>query len=196
MAALLHDIGHMSAPSTAPHMDSDGGEDVGVVDHERVGAEFVRARGFSELVADLVESHVPAKRFLVATNATYFARLASDSIRSLTFQGGAMTQAEADLFQGDAQLDSKLALRSYDERGKKPGVVRLIDGKRPGRLGGELQRLYCVTWRLSASDLAVFLVRVSVYFFFLQPTKSLEFFLEYCWRHLCASTAADVGVAR
>ena len=81
VAALLHDIGHLSAPDTAPHMDTDGGPDVGVVDHELVGAVWVRMRGFSEEVADLVESHVPTKRFLVTTNATYRGILAADSIR-------------------------------------------------------------------------------------------------------------------
>src|SRR5687768_16166993 len=41
LAALFHDIGHICAPSDAPRMG-----EVGVVDHERIGAEYLAALGF------------------------------------------------------------------------------------------------------------------------------------------------------
>ena len=110
VAALLHDIGHICAPDDAPHMDWDGGPDVGIVDHETVGGEFMRLLGFSDFVKELVESHVPAKRYLVAVDEDYAAGLAEDSKRSLMFQGGVMGQEEARAFEseGDAVRDLSL----------------------------------------------------------------------------------------
>ena len=52
-------------------MDTDGGPDVGVVDHEIVGKELLAVLGFSKFVTDLVESHVPSKRYLVSTIEEY-----------------------------------------------------------------------------------------------------------------------------
>ena len=59
LAALLHDIGHLPAPDGFGQMG-----DVGVVDHETIGANYLRQVGFSEKIAQLVESHVAAKRYL------------------------------------------------------------------------------------------------------------------------------------
>ena len=50
ISALLHDIGHICAPADAPHMNTDGGPDVGVVNHEKIGADYLRSLGFSEQV--------------------------------------------------------------------------------------------------------------------------------------------------
>src|SRR5262245_47349212 len=59
-AALLHDIGHLleSAGETR--------EQLGVIDHDRCGAEFLRELGFPDKVVQLVAAHVAAKRYLVA----------------------------------------------------------------------------------------------------------------------------------
>lgn len=74
VAAFLHDIGHICAPDDAPHMDTDGGKDVGVVDHESIGKELLQVLGFSTFVTDLVESHVPSKKeymYLPSSGATF-----------------------------------------------------------------------------------------------------------------------------
>ncbi len=60
LAAFFHDLGHLCAHRTGgPLMDG-----FGAVDHERLGADYLRARGFSARLAGLVESHVLAKRYL------------------------------------------------------------------------------------------------------------------------------------
>ena len=123
IAALLHDIGHICAPKDAQHMDTDGGPDVGVVDHEFIGGDFLKLLGFSDRVTTLVESHVPAKRYLVSTDEKYHNGLADDSRRSLEFQGGLMTKKEVEEFSADVELrDLKLEFRSWDEKGKVPGA--------------------------------------------------------------------------
>jgi len=51
VAAFLHDIGHLLPPERAgDYMDG-----YGTVDHEKLGADFLREQGFSEKVAQLIE---------------------------------------------------------------------------------------------------------------------------------------------
>ncbi|MEI9955493.1 MAG: HDIG domain-containing metalloprotein [Ferruginibacter sp.] len=63
LAAFFHDIGHLyefAFPEEAvQHMDA-----VGVAEHENLGAAYLLSKGFSEKIAKLVQSHVPAKRYL------------------------------------------------------------------------------------------------------------------------------------
>jgi predicted HD phosphohydrolase len=124
VAALLHDIGHICAPDDAPHMNTDGGPDVGVVDHETVGRDLLQLLGFSDFVTELVQSHVPSKRYLVSVDEEYKESLAEDSRRSLMFQGGFMTKEELKSFdeQNSSMKDIKLAFRMWDEKGKIAGV--------------------------------------------------------------------------
>jgi predicted HD phosphohydrolase len=112
---LLHDIGHL--------LDEEGLHDdgIGVIDHDAVGARYLRERGFSDRVAQLVSGHVAAKRYLTLTNPSYFARLSPASVATLQLQGGPMTDEEASAFGRDPLFDQKLRLRSWDEQGKLPG---------------------------------------------------------------------------
>ena len=75
IAALLHDLGHIW-PVEGRQMTS-----VGVVAHDRIGAQALRELGFSDDVADIVSGHVAAKRYLVATDRDYAARLSDVSVR-------------------------------------------------------------------------------------------------------------------
>src|SRR5580692_2814955 len=60
LAAFLHDIGHICESGHGDN-EMDG---FGIKDHEEIGAEFLKSRGFSKKVVRLVESHVEAKRYL------------------------------------------------------------------------------------------------------------------------------------
>jgi len=115
IAALLHDIGHL--------LEDEGLRDdaVGVIDHDAVGARYLRERGFSDRVAQLVSGHVAAKRYLTLTNPSYFARLSPASVATLQLQGGPMTAGEAAVFGRDPLFEQKLRLRSWDETGKLAG---------------------------------------------------------------------------
>jgi phosphonate degradation associated HDIG domain protein len=116
IAALFHDIGHLLDPQ-AEQMAG-----LGVVDHERLGAEFLREHGFSESVAHLVESHVNAKRYLCYRKAGYLGQLSQASRQTLEWQGGPMGQAEAEAFENDPWFEAILTLRVYDERAKSVEV--------------------------------------------------------------------------
>lgn len=116
LAAFFHDIGHLCAEG-AQHM---GG--YGVVSHERLGADYLREAGFSERLARLVEYHVQAKRYLTLREPGYFQRLSEASRRTLGYQGGAMTEAEAQAFDRDPLCALSLRMRQWDELAKEVAV--------------------------------------------------------------------------
>lgn len=118
LAALLHDIGHICDPS-AEQMAAE----IGIVDHEGIGAQFLLERGFSPKIAELVRAHVAAKRYLVATNPTYAAQLSPASTATLKHQGGPMSPSEVTAFEHDPLYTTKLRMRSWDEMGKDPNMT-------------------------------------------------------------------------
>lgn len=115
-AALLHDIGHLCAPDDAERM-----VELGVVDHEAIGARVVRDVGLPESVAWLVAHHVAAKRYLVATRAEYAAKLSEASKATLVIQGGPMTPDEIAAFEAAPRWKEALRLRAWDEQAKVVG---------------------------------------------------------------------------
>jgi len=104
VAGLVHDIGQLLPGAR----DETHGVD---------GADAVRA-ALGERVAGIVELHVEAKRYLVATESNYMARLAGDSVVSLGRQGGALTAEEAAAFLAQPWAADAVALRRVDDRGK------------------------------------------------------------------------------
>ncbi len=114
VAALLHDVGHMI---------HDLGEDpasAGIDDrHEALGAKWLAAR-FADEVSEPVRLHVAAKRYLVATEPDYAAKLSGDSVLSLRLQGGPMTPAEVEAFRANRWADAAVQLRRIDEGAKDP----------------------------------------------------------------------------
>lgn len=114
IAALLHDIGHLLPSDVAEeHMDG-----YGRVDHEKLAADYLRERGFSEKTAQLIEHHVNAKRYLVARNPDYLADLSDASLQTLTFQGGPMSPEEATDFEQNPHFHGILQMRRWDELAK------------------------------------------------------------------------------
>ncbi|KPG79690.1 phosphonate degradation HD-domain oxygenase [Pseudomonas sp. RIT-PI-o] len=115
-AAFFHDIGHLCAEGA----DNMGG--YGVVSHERLGADYLREAGFSERLARLVEYHVQAKRYLTLREPGYYAQLSEASRRTLEYQGGVMSEAEADAFAADPLCALSLRIRRWDELAKERAV--------------------------------------------------------------------------
>ncbi len=118
LAAFFHDIGHLCEHfMPVAYM---GG--FGVVDHEKLGAEFLRQNGFSERLCKLVQSHVEAKRYLTFKYPDYYQQLSEASRRTLEFQGGVMSEDEAISFEMDPDASLILALRKWDEAAKLENV--------------------------------------------------------------------------
>ena len=116
VAALLHDIGHFT--SEFGTYSPDDTEDKF---HEEAGAA-VLAEFFPSIVTDCVRHHVAAKRYLCATDPSYFDRLSAASVHSLNLQGGPMSQAEVAEFAANPNLDDIIQVRFLDEAGKEPDM--------------------------------------------------------------------------
>lgn len=123
LAALLHDVGHLCAGRDAESMDG-----LGVVRHEAIGAAYLEELGFAPSVTELVRGHVAAKRYLVASDARYAARLSDASRGTLRHQGGPMSDAERRTFEARPDHSALLRVRAWDEAAKDP--ERRVDGLR------------------------------------------------------------------
>jgi phosphonate degradation associated HDIG domain protein len=136
LAAFFHDIGHICAEGA----ENMGG--FGVVSHERLGADYLRRAGFSERMARLVEYHVQAKRYLTLKEPGYYERLSEASRRTLEYQGGVMTEAEAEAeaFERDPLCSVSLRMRQWDELAKEIDVpvinLDMLKRKAAGLLSG------------------------------------------------------------
>ncbi len=118
LAAFFHDIGHLCEHI----MDVDYMDDYGIVDHEKIGADYLRAKGFSKKITSLIASHVAAKRYLTFVYPEYYDKLSEASKGTLKFQGGRMNDMEAKAFEKDEWFSLYLTLRGWDEKAKDENV--------------------------------------------------------------------------
>ncbi|MFM7852923.1 MAG: HD domain-containing protein [Flammeovirgaceae bacterium] len=115
LAAFFHDIGHMCALKS----DNNAMGIYGVKSHEKVGADFLRAKGFPERIAQLVENHVQAKRYLTFKNPNYYNNLSEASRQTLEYQGGKMNESEANAFENNPLFELSILMRKWDEEAKQ-----------------------------------------------------------------------------
>ncbi|WP_421694803.1 (R)-1-hydroxy-2-trimethylaminoethylphosphonate oxygenase [Aestuariivirga sp.] len=116
-AALLHDIGHYTS-EFGPMSLGDARDNL----HEEAGAHVLEPF-FPPVITECVRLHVPAKRYLCATNADYFDRLSEASKHTLMLQGGPMSAEEVKAFEAHPYWREAVKVRIWDDEGKTPGVV-------------------------------------------------------------------------
>ena len=114
LAAFLHDIGHICVSAEGDQAMGD----YGVKDHEEIGANFLKRKGFSKRVVRLVESHVEAKRYLTYKDPDYYDQLSVASKKTLEYQGGRMGKDEAEAFEHYPLFDLIIKMRRWDEEAK------------------------------------------------------------------------------
>jgi phosphonate degradation associated HDIG domain protein len=116
IAALLHDIGHLleAVPADIADWTTDAR-------HEEMGARWLEPR-FGPQIAEPVRLHVPAKRYLCATDPSYLARLSSASRHTLQLQGGPLSAAEAAQFAREPYGADAIRVREWDDQGKVAGL--------------------------------------------------------------------------
>jgi gamma-butyrobetaine dioxygenase len=107
-AAVLHDIGHLRQETDTRHGEA--------------GARWL-SQWFGEAVTEPVRLHVPAKRYLCATEPGYFGLLSAESVRTLSRQGGPMTAEEAAAFEAQPHAADAVAVRRWDDEAKDPVVT-------------------------------------------------------------------------
>ena len=111
IAALFHDIGHL--------LPGEQMQDLGRMDHDQAGGEFLKNLGFSERIATLVAGHVQAKRYRAFKDPEYYERLSKASKGTLEFQGGMMSAQEGLQFEHDPLFDLHFMMRGWDEAAKE-----------------------------------------------------------------------------
>ena len=118
LAAFFHDIGHICVAQNA----SNSMDGYGIKRHEKVGADYLRSKGFPERIAKLVEGHVQAKRYLTYKHQEYYNSLSEASKKTLEFQGGRMDKEEANSFEADSLFETSILMRKWDELAKETDV--------------------------------------------------------------------------
>jgi phosphonate degradation associated HDIG domain protein len=111
LAAFFHDIGHLCKSENVM-------EGLGNLNHEEIGAEYLRVRGFSSRLIKLVKSHVIAKRYLTYKYPEYYAKLSDASKQTLKFQGGVMNSKEAAKFDKNPDKELIIKMRVWDDMAK------------------------------------------------------------------------------
>jgi len=116
LAALLHDIGHLleEVPDALEDWTADAR-------HEEIGARWL-ARYFPPEVSEPVRLHVPAKRYLCATDERYLAKLSPASVHTLKLQGGPFSAAAVQEFETQKHFREAVAVRRWDDQGKVTGL--------------------------------------------------------------------------
>jgi 2-amino-1-hydroxyethylphosphonate dioxygenase (glycine-forming) len=114
LAAFLHDIGHICE---AGHGDNEM-DGFGIKDHEEIGADYLKEKGFSKKIIRLVQSHVEAKRYLTFKYPEYYDQLSDASKKTLEYQGGKMYEEEAAAFEQYPLFDLIIKMRRWDEEAK------------------------------------------------------------------------------
>jgi phosphonate degradation associated HDIG domain protein len=110
-ASLLHDVGHLFEDE-ADALEIDHR-------HEIAGAQALKGL-FDEAVRAPIALHVAAKRWLCFREPGYVGTLSPASQRTLELQGGTFDAAQAEAFERLPHWREAVALRRYDDLGKRP----------------------------------------------------------------------------
>ena len=116
-SALLHDIGHFILDehnADVVFLNTD-------LNHEEIGAQYLEPF-FPKTITTPIRLHVPAKRYLCTTDATYYDGLSEASKMSLKLQGGVMSDVEQDGFEQIPYFRDALTLRRWDDMAKVKGL--------------------------------------------------------------------------
>ena len=116
-SALLHDIGHFILDehnADVVFLNTD-------LNHEEIGAQYLEPF-FPKTITTPIRLHVPAKRYLCTTDATYYDGLSEASKMSLKLQGGVMSDVEQDAFEQIPYFRDALTLRRWDDMAKVKGL--------------------------------------------------------------------------
>jgi [1-hydroxy-2-(trimethylamino)ethyl]phosphonate dioxygenase len=137
-AALLHDIGHYTSEFGAMSLGDERDNY-----HEEAGAHVLEPF-FPPVITECVRLHVPAKRYLCATDKGYYGRLSEASKHTLMLQGGPMSPEEVGEFEKNphhrrGRAGEDLGRRGQEARHEDAGLppLRAAPPARGGALAGQ-----------------------------------------------------------
>ena len=116
-AALLHDIGHYTS-EFGPYSPDDTEDN----HHDEAGAKVLE-HFFPPVIVECVRLHVAAKRYLCATDPSYWNKLSVASRHTLELQGGPMNAEEVADFERNPFHRQAVRVRLWDEGGKDPAMA-------------------------------------------------------------------------
>ncbi|MET9490557.1 HD domain-containing protein [Nocardia sp. NPDC006630] len=119
VAAVVHDVGHFSGTMSGRELMRGNDNH-----HDTIAAEWL-SQWFDAAVTEPVRLHVAAKRYLCATDSTYYERLSQASKFTMAVQGGNMSPEEVAAFAAEPHCDAATALRRFDDAGKDPNAPQL-----------------------------------------------------------------------
>jgi len=130
LGALFHDIGHLLIyeDDTLQKMG-----EVGVKDHEELGADYLVSLGYPKLVSELARQHIKTKRYLISTKKNYYEELSEASKETFKYQGGKLNEGEIYYFEKDIYFGYHLSMRKFDDMSKStdPKLLNYIKDSRP-----------------------------------------------------------------
>lgn len=116
LAAVMHDIGHLSPLESGDDYDEMGG--YGIDQHDLLGAHYLQHYEFPELVIACVRNHVIAKRYLCTVQPEYYETLSEASKETMNYQGGLLNEAEVASFEQDPFFKESVIIRKIDDLAK------------------------------------------------------------------------------
>lgn len=125
LGAFLHDVGHLMIFDDTS-LETMG--EVGVKNHEEIGAIFLEELGFPNLTCQLVRKHILTKRYLITTKDGYYDKLSEASKETFKYQGGKLSKKEIETFERDKYFDYHLRMRQFDDKAKstEPEILEKI----------------------------------------------------------------------
>ena len=121
-ATLLHDVGYLVAINDWKDKKNVPNRffTLGVKNHERVGAEYLRKEGFSERTVEMVRCHVLAKLWKNEFDPFYKNTLSDASKKTLKEQNRFVVDFKP--LTTNRDMSQILRLRKIDERSKDPNL--------------------------------------------------------------------------
>ena len=116
LSALYHDVGNMLEFEYPGEYTVT--EDIGILNHELHGAEFLANNGAPPEICELVVGHVSTKRYLISKNPDYFNKLSDASKRTYEYQGGEMSSQEILEYENNPLFKLHLRIREWDDKAK------------------------------------------------------------------------------
>lgn len=116
LAALYHDVGNMLEFEYPGEYDI--AENLGILNHEIHGGEWLANNGAPKEICELVVGHVSTKRYLISKNPDYFNQLSNASKKTYEHQGGEMTIEEIYNYENNSLFKLHLRIREWDDKAK------------------------------------------------------------------------------
>ena len=126
LAALYHDVGNMLEFEYPGKYELT--ENLGILNHEKHGADYLKKYGANDVICELVIGHVYTKRYLISKNRDYFYELSDASKRTFEYQGGLLTPQEMIIYESNPLFPLHLKMREWDDKAKStdPDLLKKI----------------------------------------------------------------------